>query len=243
MSTAVRLEARGLVKRYGGRPVVDGISLEVGAGEVVGLLGPNGAGKTTTFYLIVGLVRPDGGAIVLGDRDITRMPVYRRSRMGLAYLAQEPSVFRRMTVEQNLDAVLQLRRMPAGERRQVARRLLEQFGLVSLAKSRAASLSGGERRRAEVARALALEPRFLLLDEPFTGVDPIAVADLQGIIRTLVEQGIGVLITDHNVRETLAITDRAYIIHQGRILASGPSESIAKDAAARRYYFGDDFQL
>ncbi|WP_324716168.1 LPS export ABC transporter ATP-binding protein [Carboxydochorda subterranea] len=243
MSTAVRLEARGLVKRYGGRPVVDGISLEVGAGEVVGLLGPNGAGKTTTFYLIVGLVRPDGGAIVLGDRDITRMPVYRRSRMGLAYLAQEPSVFRRMTVEQNLDAVLQLRRMPAGERRQVARRLLEQFGLVSLAKSRAASLSGGERRRAEVARALALEPRFLLLDEPFTGVDPIAVADLQRIIRTLVEQGIGVLITDHNVRETLAITDRAYIIHQGRILASGPSESIARDAAARRYYFGDDFQL
>lgn len=237
------LSARNLVKRYGGRTVVDGVSLEVRGGEVVGLLGPNGAGKTTTFYLMVGLVRPDGGQILLDGRDITDLPVYRRSRLGLAYLAQEPSIFRRMTVEQNVEAVLELRGLGPDERRRRAAEMLERFGLSKLRTARADSLSGGERRRAEIARALALEPRFLLLDEPFTGVDPIAVADLQQIVRALVQQGMGVLITDHNVRETLAITDRAYIIHQGRILVEGPSEAIARDAVARRYYLGEAFSL
>ena len=237
------LAARNLVKRYGGRTVVDGVSLEVRGGEVVGLLGPNGAGKTTTFYLMVGLVRPDGGQILLDGRDITNLPVYRRGRLGLAYLAQEPSIFRRMTVEQNVEAVLELRGFRRDERRRRAQQLLERFGLSRLRAARADSLSGGERRRAEIARALAMEPRFLLLDEPFTGVDPIAVADLQHIVRDLVQQGMGVLITDHNVRETLAITDRAYIIHQGRILVEGPSEAIARDATARRYYLGEAFSL
>lgn len=237
------LVARGLVKRYGGRPVVDGVNLEVRAGEVVGLLGPNGAGKTTTFYLMVGLVRPDGGEIALGDVDLTRLPVYKRSRLGLAYLAQEPSVFRRMTVEDNLRAVLELCGIDGNRASEVVASLLAQFGLEGLRRARASSLSGGERRRAEVARALALDPRFLLLDEPFTGVDPIAVSELQHTIRSLVGQGLGVLITDHNVRETLAITDRAYIIHQGRILVSGPSDAIAHDTSARRYYLGEQFAL
>lgn len=237
------LAARQLVKRYGGRAVVDGVSLEVRSGEVVGLLGPNGAGKTTTFYLVVGLVRPDAGQILLDGRDITSLPVYRRSRLGLAYLAQEPSIFRRMTVEQNVEAVLELKGLGPAERRRRAGAALERFGLGSLRRARAATLSGGERRRAEIARAMALEPRFLLLDEPFTGVDPISVAELQRIVRGLVEQGVGVLITDHNVRETLAITDRAYIIHQGRILVEGPSQEVARDAAARRYYLGESFSL
>ncbi|HEY8498919.1 MAG TPA: LPS export ABC transporter ATP-binding protein [Limnochordales bacterium] len=237
------LAARQLVKRYGGRAVVDGVSLEVRSGEVVGLLGPNGAGKTTTFYLVVGLVRPDAGQILLDGRDITGLPVYRRSRLGLAYLAQEPSIFRRMTVEQNVEAVLELKGLGPAERRRRAGAALERFGLGSLRRARAATLSGGERRRAEIARAMALEPRFLLLDEPFTGVDPISVAELQRIVRGLVEQGVGVLITDHNVRETLAITDRAYIIHQGRILVEGPSQEVARDAAARRYYLGESFSL
>ncbi|MEW6046602.1 MAG: LPS export ABC transporter ATP-binding protein [Bacillota bacterium] len=242
MNTPI-LAARNLVKRYGGRPVVDGVSLEVRGGEVVGLLGPNGAGKTTTFYLMVGLVRPDGGEILLDGREITRLPVYRRSRLGLAYLAQEPSVFRRLTVEQNVEAVLELTALSRQEIRARTAQLLTQFSLAKLRHHRAASLSGGERRRTEIARALALRPRFLLLDEPFTGVDPIAVADLQHIVRALVEQGIGVLITDHNVRETLAITDRAYIIHQGRILVAGPFEEIARDELARRYYFGESFSM
>jgi len=237
------LEARQLVKRYGGRAVVDGVSLEVRPGEVVGLLGPNGAGKTTTFYLVVGLVRPDGGQILLDGRDITGLPVYRRCRLGLAYLAQEPSIFRRMTVQQNVEAVLELKGWGPSERRRRALEALERFGLAELRGARADTLSGGERRRAEIARAMALEPRLLLLDEPFTGVDPISVADLQQIVRALVGQGMAVLITDHNVRETLAITDRAYIIHQGRILVEGPSQEVARDAVARRYYLGETFSL
>ncbi len=238
------LEARQLVKRYGGRAVVDGVTLEVRPGEVVGLLGPNGAGKTTTFYLMVGLVRPDGGQILLDGRDITALPVYRRCRLGLAYLAQEPSIFRRMTVLQNVEAVLELRGWAPAERRRRALASLERFGLAELRAARADTLSGGERRRAEIARAMALEPRLLLLeDEPFTGVDPISVAELQRIVRALVEQGMAVLVTDHNVRETLAITDRAYIIHQGRILVEGPSQEVASDEVARRYYLGETFSL
>ena len=237
------LEGRGLVKRYGPRTVVDGVSLQVRAGEVVGLLGPNGAGKTTTFYLLAGLVRPDGGQVLLAGHDVTRWPVYRRGRLGLAYLAQDPSVFRRLTVEENLRAVLQIRGVRGQAMQERIDALLEEFGLTHVRHVKASQLSGGLRRRTEVTRALALAPRFLLLDEPFTGVDPIAVADLQRIVRDLTRRGIGVLITDHNVRETLAITDRAYIIHQGRILASGPSHVIARDAAARRYYFGEDFEL
>ncbi len=237
------LAARGLVKRYGGRAVVDGVDLEVRSGEVVGLLGPNGAGKTTTFYLMVGLVRPDEGRVWLNGQDVTDWPVYRRSRLGIGYLAQEPSVFRRLSVEDNLRAVLQLRGADPREIRRRVDVLLEEFGLAHVRGTKAALLSGGLRRRTEVTRALALDPRFLLLDEPFTGVDPIAVADLQRLVRQLVGRGIGVLITDHNVRETLAITDRAYIIYQGRILVSGPSRIIAEDAEARRHYFGEHFRL
>lgn len=237
------LGARGLVKRYGGRAVVDGVDLEVRSGEVVGLLGPNGAGKTTTFYLMVGLVRPDEGRVWLNGQDVTDWPVYRRSRLGIGYLAQEPSVFRRLSVEDNLRAVLQLRGANPREIRRRVDALLEEFGLAHVRRVKAALLSGGLRRRTEVTRALALNPRFLLLDEPFTGVDPIAVADLQRLVRELVGRGIGVLITDHNVRETLAITDRAYIIYQGRILVSGPSRVIAEDSEARRHYFGEHFRL
>ena len=237
------LEGRGLVKRYGPRTVVDGVTLHVRAGEVVGLLGPNGAGKTTTFYLLAGLVRPDGGEVWLAGHDVTRWPVYRRGRLGLAYLAQDPSVFRRLTVEENLWAVLQIRGLRGQAMERQIEALLAEFGLTSVRHTRAAHLSGGLRRRTEVTRALALGPKFLLLDEPFTGVDPIAVADLQRMVRDLARRGIGVLITDHNVRETLAITDRAYILHQGRILVSGPSHAIAQDATARRYYLGEDFRL
>jgi len=239
----VSLQAQGLVKGYRGRVVVRSVSLEVGPGEVVGLLGPNGAGKTTTFYMILGLVRPDAGTVFLDGRDISRVPVYQRARLGLGYLAQEPSIFRRLTVEENLRLILE--RLPLSREEQEARveQLLEEFDLVALRRQPAALLSGGERRRCEVARAVAGEPRYLLLDEPFAGVDPIAVAELQELIRSLTQRGIGVLITDHNVRETLTITHRAYIMHQGHVLVAGTAEELLESPEARRFYLGERFRL
>ena len=233
----------GLSKSYHGRRVVDGVSLYVERGEVVGLLGPNGAGKTTTFYMIVGLERAGEGRILLDGRDISRLPMYRRARLGIGYLAQEASVFRKMTVEENILAILEMRGVRGAEARKRADALLEEFAIAHVRKQKGFALSGGERRRTEIARALAAEPSFLLLDEPFAGVDPIAVADIQGIIQHLKAKGLGVLITDHNVRETLSITDRAYILHQGRILVSGTAREVAADPTARKYYLGEGFTL
>jgi len=237
------LIAQDLRKRYGGRSVVDGVSLDIQRGEVVGLLGPNGAGKTTSFYMMVGLVRPEVGRIFLEGRDITDLPMYRRCRLGLGYLPQESSVFRKLSVEENLLAVLETLDLTAEERRRRLRRLLEELDLAPLARHRAHTLSGGERRRLEITRALVTAPRYLLLDEPFTGIDPIAIGDIQAIIARLRERGIGVLITDHNVRETLAITDRAYILHGGRILASGTALELAQNPRAREIYLGEKFSL
>ena len=233
----------GLVKSYGGRRVVDGVSLTVERGEVVGLLGPNGAGKTTTFYMIVGLERAESGRITLDGEDVTRLPMYKRARKGIGYLAQEPSVFRKMTVRENILAILETRGLRGAELARRADQLLEEFDIAHVRDQRGYALSGGERRRTEIARALAAEPSFLLLDEPFAGVDPIAVADIQGIIKRLKERGIGILITDHNVRETLAITDRAYILHQGKVLVQGPSREVAANPAARKFYLGEGFSL
>ncbi len=235
--------AEGLVKAYHGRRVVDGVNLRVDRGEVVGLLGPNGAGKTTTFYMIVGLERCDGGRIELDGRDVTRQPMYRRARLGVGYLAQEASVFRKLTVEENVLAVLEAVGVPREERRSRVEALLDEFRLSHVRRQYGFMLSGGERRRTEIARALAAGPSFLLLDEPFAGVDPIAVAELQEVIAHLRRRGIGLLITDHNVRETLAITDRAYIMHEGRILVSGDSQSVAEDPIARKFYLGERFRL
>ena len=232
-----------LVKSFGGRRVVDGVSLRVERGEVVGLLGPNGAGKTTTFYMIVGLERCDAGRIELDGRDISRLPMYKRARLGIGYLAQEASVFRKLTVEQNLAAILEATGVPAGRRRERVEELLQEFRIEGVRKSYGYQLSGGERRRTEIARALAADPAFLLLDEPFAGVDPIAVADLQEIIAHLKAKGLGLLITDHNVRETLEITDRAYIMHEGRILVDGDSKEIAENPVARKFYLGERFRL
>ena len=237
------LTAEGLVKAYGGRAVVRDVSLEVAAGEIVGLLGPNGAGKTTTFSIVVGLVRPDAGLVRLGERDLTELPMYRRARAGISYLPQEPSVFRKMTVEENLLAILETLEMPPSERRARCDALLAEFGLTDLRGHRAYTLSGGERRRVEIARSLVLSPYFLLLDEPFAGIDPIAVLDIQQIVRRLASSGIGVLITDHNVRETLSIVDRAYIIHGGEILRSGTPLALSSDAAVRKIYLGEGFRL
>jgi lipopolysaccharide export system ATP-binding protein len=237
------LHSRDLVKRYGQRTVVNKISIDVNPGEIVGLLGPNGAGKTTTFYMMVGLVTPNAGRVLLGDRDITRSPMYRRARLGLGYLPQEPSVFRKLTVEENLHAVLQMRGMGARERKSRVDGLLEEFRLTERRKSQGGVLSGGERRRVEIARTLATDPAYILLDEPFTGVDPIAVDDIQEIVMSLREKGIGILITDHNVRETLAITHRSYIIFEGNILTHGTSEEIANDPMAQRYYLGERFEM
>lgn len=239
----MNIEAHGLVKEYSRHRVVNGVSLEVNPGEVVGLLGPNGAGKTTTFYLLVGLEKCTEGRITLGGKDITRLPMHTRARQGIGYLAQEPSIFRKLTVEQNVLAVLELRIRDRAERHQRCESLLAELGIERIKLRKGYMLSGGERRRVEIARALALEPRFILLDEPFTGVDPIAVADIQDIISDLRTKGLGVLITDHSVRETLAITDRAYIMHGGRILVSGPAQTIAADAEARRLYLGDRFLM
>ncbi|MCU0895918.1 MAG: LPS export ABC transporter ATP-binding protein [Burkholderiales bacterium] len=238
-----QLRAVALRKRYKTRTVVSDVSLEVASGEVVGLLGPNGAGKTTCFYMIVGLVAADGGRIFLDDRDLTRLPIYRRARLGLSYLPQEASVFRKLTVEENIRAVLELAGAGAEEIEERLVQLLAELHVDHLRTAPALSLSGGERRRVEIARALATRPKFILLDEPFAGVDPIAVIEIQKIIRFLKERDIGVLITDHNVRETLGITDRAYIINEGTVLASGKPEDIVYNEHVRRVYLGEHFRL
>ncbi len=238
-----KLNAEGLVKIYGRRRVVDGVSLEVAQGEIVGLLGPNGAGKTTTFYIITGMIRPDAGRVRLGERDITRQPMFRRARLGVGYLSQEPSVFRKLTVEQNLMAILEMLPLNRWERNRKKDRLLEELSIAHLASQKAFDLSGGERRRLEIARALVTDPKFMLLDEPFAGIDPIAVSDIQEIVQALKRRGIGVLITDHNVHETLSITDRAYLMFDGRILKSGDARFLAEDAQARQLYLGEKFKL
>ena len=237
------LAARGLIKRYGERRVVDGVDLEVLRGEVVGLLGPNGAGKTTTFNMIVGGAKPDGGEVVLGDRVITGLPMYRRARLGVVYLPQEASVFRRLTVADNVRAILETVEPDGARRRERLDALLSELGIADKAHQRGDSLSGGERRRVEVARALVLDPKFLLLDEPFTGIDPIAVIEIQKLIEQLKVRGIGIMITEHKVREALAICDRAYILQSGRIIREGTPNEIAADPQVRQVYLGDNFQL
>jgi lipopolysaccharide export system ATP-binding protein len=237
------LSADGLSKSFGGRTVVRDVSVEIAGGEIVGLLGPNGAGKTTTFSMVVGLVRPDKGRVRLGEADLTELPMYRRARAGISYLPQEPSVFRKLTVEQNLLAILETLDLPPAARRERCDELIAEFGLETVRRHRAYSLSGGERRRVEIARSLVVSPSFLLLDEPFAGIDPIAVLDIQAIARRLSSSGIGVLITDHNVRETLSIVDRAYIIHAGEILRAGTPLALSNDAVVRRIYLGEAFQL
>jgi len=237
------LAAQGLVKRFGARTVVNGVTLRVERGEIVGLLGPNGAGKTTTFYMIVGLVQPDGGEVSLDGRPLTGLPVHMRSRSGIGYLAQDPSVFRGLTVEENILIVLEANGRPAGKRREVLERLLGEFGLMTVRKQRGATLSGGERRRVEIARVLAMDPAYVLLDEPFTGVDPRSVAELQDVVKYLRQRGLGVVITDHNVRDTLAITDRATVIHEGRILLEGGADQLLADPEVRRVFLGERFEL
>lgn len=239
----MKLHTNELYKKYGKRMVVKGATVEVKQGEIVGLLGPNGAGKTTTFYMIVGLIKPYEGNIFLDDVDITKEPVYKRARKGLGYLAQEASVFRKMSVEDNLRAVLQMTKMSRRDQRVKVVKLLKEFGLMKIRKSKGFQLSGGERRRTEIARALAIDPKFILLDEPFAGVDPIAVEDIQSIVKHLKERNIGVLITDHNVQETLSITDRAYLLFEGSILKSGTAEELAADEQVRRVYLGQNFEL
>jgi lipopolysaccharide export system ATP-binding protein len=237
------LRASGLSKRYKKRLVVDSVGIEVRRGEVVGLLGPNGAGKTTTFYMIVGMVRPESGRVYLNDAEITRVPMYKRARMGIGYLPQESSIFRKMTVRDNLLAILELTGKSRREREERCDKLLEDFGITQIAGSLGYMLSGGERRRTEIARALAIEPKFILLDEPFAGIDPIAVEEIMRIVRDLKTRGIGVLVTDHNVHETLSITDRSYLLFEGKILKSGSAESLASDPEARRLYLGEKFRL
>ena len=237
------LRTSNLTKSYSGRTVVHRVSLEVNSGEVVGLLGPNGAGKTTTFYMVVGLTAPDSGHVILNGKDVTNDPMYVRARKGIGYLPQEPSIFRGLTVEQNILAILETLRLSRVDRRARADELLNELKLRPLAKSPAHTLSGGERRRVEITRALVISPSFILLDEPFAGIDPIAVADIQAIIFHLKERGIGVLITDHNVRETLRITDRAYIVHDGTVFRSGTPDELAGDEDVKRIYLGADFRL
>jgi lipopolysaccharide export system ATP-binding protein len=243
MSDPQTLAAEGLRKVYRGRAAVDGVSIDIHLGEVVGLLGPNGAGKTTVFYMMVGLTPPDAGRVILGEHDITALPMYLRAKRGISYLPQEPSVFRRMSVEDNLRAVFETLDIPAAEQIKRTSLLLREFGLERVRKNKGFELSGGERRRVEIARALAISPSYILLDEPFAGIDPIAVEDIQGIIQRLKMMGIGVLITDHNVRETLKITDRAYIINNGQILCSGEPGPLSQDPEVRKIYLGDDFRL
>jgi len=239
----MKLYTENLVKKYRNRTVVDHVSIEVEQGEIVGLLGPNGAGKTTSFYMIVGLIRPKVGKIFLDEEEITALPVYMRARKGIGYLAQEASVFRNLSVEDNLKAVLELSGFPGKEQQERMENLLNEFGLQKIRKSKGIQLSGGERRRTEIARALALKPKFILLDEPFAGVDPIAVEDIQSIVSHLKDKNIGILITDHNVHETLSITDRAYLLFEGKILKSGTSAQLAEDEHVRTVYLGKNFEL
>jgi len=239
--TADMLQAEGLVKIYGGKRVVDDVSISIKRQDIVGLLGPNGAGKTTTFYMVVGLTRPFKGRVSLDGRDITQDPMYLRARRGINYLAQEPSVFRKLTVEENLLAILETLGIRARERKIRLERLLNELKIAHLAKQKALSLSGGERRRLEITRALVTEPRFMLLDEPFAGIDPLAINDFQLIIRQLKDRGLGIIISDHNVRETLSVCDRAYIINEGKIIEHGPPEKIVQSQIARCVYLGEDF--
>jgi len=237
------LETRDLVKHYGGRNVVNEVSINVKRGEVVGLLGPNGAGKTTTFYMVTGIIKPDRGHIIFDKKDITRLPIHQRARSGIGYLSQEPSIFRKLTVEENIMAVMETLGFPRRERRRQLDNLLNQLKIEHLRKNRAYTLSGGERRRLEITRSLVTNPMFILLDEPFSGIDPIAVYDCQEVIRELRDMGLGILLTDHNVRETLTITDRSYIMYEGKILISGTKEELINDAKARQIYLGERFTL
>ncbi len=239
----MKLYTENLVKKYRSRTVVKNVSIEVERGEIVGLLGPNGAGKTTSFYMIVGLISPNEGKIYLDDLDITREPVYKRARRGIGYLAQEASVFRKLTVEDNIRAVLEMSEMPREDQQERLENLLQEFGLQKIRRSLGIQLSGGERRRTEIARALALNPNFILLDEPFAGVDPIAVEDIQNIVSKLKQKNIGILITDHNVHETLSITDRAYLLFEGEILKAGTAFELAEDEQVRKLYLGKNFEL
>jgi len=238
-----KLSSNELVKRYKKRTVVNNVSIYVSRGEVVGLLGPNGAGKTTTFYMITGMIKPDGGTVFYNENDITKMPMYQRARLGIGYLPQESSIFRKLTVEENIMAILQTLKMSNKERKEKCEKLLNDFGITAIAKNKGYNLSGGERRRTEIARALAIDPKFILLDEPFAGIDPIAVEDIMRIVRSLKAKGIGVLITDHNVHETLSITDRAYILIDGKIFRSGTAEELAVDEMVKKLYLGEKFKL
>jgi len=237
------LETKGLVKEYGGRRVVDGVDINVKRGEVVGLLGPNGAGKTTSFYMITGIIPPDEGSIIFDKKDITRMPMHHRARSGIGYLSQEPSIFRKLTVEENIMAILETLDFPRKERKRCLDELLDELKISHLRKSKAYTLSGGERRRLEITRALVTNPMFILLDEPFSGIDPIAVYDCQEVIKELKEKNLGILLTDHNVRETLAITDRSYIMSEGRILISGTKDELITNPKAREIYLGEKFTM
>ncbi len=237
------LKANNLTKSYAGKSVVKDVSLNLKQGEIVGLLGPNGAGKTTSFYMIVGLIKPNSGSIFLDDKEITNFPMYKRAQNGIGYLAQESSVFRKMSVEDNIQSVLEMTDLTKKEQKNRAESLLDEFGLTAIRKSRGDLLSGGERRRTEIARALATSPRFILLDEPFAGVDPLAVEDIQKIVRDLTKRNIGILITDHNVQETLAITDRTYLMFEGSILKDGKPEDLANDELVRKVYLGQNFEL
>jgi lipopolysaccharide export system ATP-binding protein len=237
------LRTENVSKSYRGKKVVNSVSIQVAEGEIVGLLGPNGAGKTTTFYMIVGMIRPDGGKVYLGDEELTRHPMYQRARKGIGYLSQEPSVFRKLTVEENILGILQTMNLSKTEQAERVSNLMKELKIAHLARQVAGSLSGGERRRLEIARALSTDPHFLLLDEPFTGIDPIVRGDIQEIVRELRAKGLGVLITDHNVRETLEITDKAYIIYEGRILLSGTATELIEDKKARELYLGPDFRM
>jgi len=240
----MQIKTDNLIKKYGKKVAVDGISIEVKQGEIVGLLGPNGAGKTTTFYMVVGLVRPNEGHVFMGDKNITHFPMHRRAHMGIGYLAQEPSIFRKLTVEENILILWEL--MPSINKHDYSKKLkelLDELGVYHLRDQKAYTLSGGEQRRVEIARALATNPSFILLDEPFTGIDPKTLHDLQTIVKQLKDKGIGVLITDHNVRETLEITDRSYIIHKGKIMVAGDSQTVANSPEAKKFYLGDNFQL
>ncbi len=239
----MRLRAENIVKRYKKRTVVKGVSFHVDQGEIVGLLGPNGAGKTTSFYMIVGLIQPNGGTVFLDNENITGLPVYKRAQKGIGYLAQEASVFRKLSVEDNIRTVLEMTDFSKAYQDEKVESLLDEFGLQKIRKSKGIQLSGGERRRTEIARALAIDPSFILLDEPFAGVDPIAVEDIQQIVYKLKDKNIGILITDHNVHETLAITDRSYLLFEGAILKSGTAEELAKDETVRRVYLGQNFEL